>query len=68
MMLQERVAEAQRNGKMEMKDVSDKNKKGIKRKSGEDDDTEEASGVRKRLRGKLKGKPKKRFRKKHKKK
>lgn len=48
MILQERVAEAQRVAKMEMKDLGEK-KKG-KRKDGDDeDDTEQSSGMRKRL-------------------
>ncbi|XP_044730170.1 probable ATP-dependent RNA helicase DDX47 [Chrysoperla carnea] len=50
MILQERVAEAQRMAKMDMKDVGDK--KGKKRNvDGDEDDTEEATGVRKRLKG-----------------
>jgi len=48
MVLQERVAEAQRIAKMEMKDLTDK--KGKRKKGGgDDDDTEGAVGVRKRL-------------------
>ncbi|CAH1116065.1 unnamed protein product [Phaedon cochleariae] len=51
MALQERVAESQRIAKMEIKDLSDK--KGKRKKGGdEDDDTEGATGVRKRLKGK----------------
>ncbi|KAJ8931671.1 hypothetical protein NQ314_015387 [Rhamnusium bicolor] len=51
MVLQERVAEAQRIAKMEMKDLTDK--KGKRKKGGDDDDdTEGATGVRKRLKGK----------------
>lgn len=46
MILQERVVEAQRLAKMDMKDLGDKKKK---RKGDDDDDTEEATGVRKRL-------------------
>ncbi|XP_056643184.1 ATP-dependent RNA helicase DDX47 [Diorhabda carinulata] len=64
MVLQERVAEAQRIAKMEMKDLSEK-KNGKRKKGGggggDDDDTEEATGVRKRLKG---GKQKKTGRKK----
>ncbi|XP_072396070.1 ATP-dependent RNA helicase DDX47 [Diabrotica undecimpunctata] len=60
MVLQERVAEAQRIAKMEMKDLTDK-KGGKRKKGGDDDDTEEATGVRKRLKG---GKQKKTGRKK----
>ncbi|XP_045478280.1 probable ATP-dependent RNA helicase DDX47 [Harmonia axyridis] len=50
MALQERVAEAQRIAKMEIKDIDDKKGAG-KRKKGDadDDDTEDAVGVRKRL-------------------
>ncbi|XP_050514033.1 probable ATP-dependent RNA helicase DDX47 [Diabrotica virgifera virgifera] len=62
MVLQERVAEAQRIAKMEMKDLTDK-KGGKRKKGGDDDDTEEATGVRKRLKGKG-GKQKKTGRKK----
>lgn len=63
MVLQERVAEAQRVAKMEMKDLEG-GKKG-KRKGDDDDDTEEAAGFRKRIKpggkkGKFKGKNKKR--------
>ncbi|XP_043281839.1 probable ATP-dependent RNA helicase DDX47 [Venturia canescens] len=64
MLLQERVAEAQRMVKMEVKDIED-NKKSGKRKNrskegDEDDDTEQSSGVRKRVKGggKFKGKGK----------
>ncbi|XP_031352662.1 probable ATP-dependent RNA helicase DDX47 [Photinus pyralis] len=49
MVLQERVAEAQRVAKMEMKDIVDKKGKRKKGEDGDDDDTEGASGVRKRL-------------------
>lgn len=52
MVLQERVAEAQRIARMEMKDSTDKSGK-RKKKTDDDDDTEGASGVRKRLKGKL---------------
>nr|CAH7718283.1 unnamed protein product [Callosobruchus chinensis] len=60
MVLQERIAEAQRIAKMEMKDITDK--KGKRKKGsggGEDDDTEDAVGVRKRLKGKPGSKKKK---------
>lgn len=51
MVLQERVAEAQRIARMEMKDLTDKN--GKRKKRGDDeDDTEAATGVRKRLKRK----------------
>nr|XP_023027344.1 probable ATP-dependent RNA helicase DDX47 [Leptinotarsa decemlineata] len=51
MVLQERVAESQRLAKMEMKDLTDK--KGKRKKGGDDeDDTEGATGYRKRLKGK----------------
>ncbi|XP_012261933.2 probable ATP-dependent RNA helicase DDX47 [Athalia rosae] len=63
MVLQERVSEAQRIIKMEMKDIEDNKKsgKGKKRKGGGDDedDTEQSMGVRKRVKGKgFKGKKK----------
>ncbi|XP_046734782.1 probable ATP-dependent RNA helicase DDX47 [Diprion similis] len=64
MVLQERVSEAQRMVKMEMKDIDDNKKsgKGKKRKGGrddDDDDTEQSIGVRKRVKGKgFKGKRK----------
>ncbi|CAB3227286.1 unnamed protein product [Arctia plantaginis] len=53
MVLQERVAEAQRLTKIEMKELEDKkNTKGRKRGAEDsDDDTEEAAGVRRRLKG-----------------
>nr|CAD7588863.1 unnamed protein product [Timema genevievae] len=56
MILQERVAEAQRIAKTEMKDGSEKKQGHGKRKGGvlDDDDMEEAPGVRKRLKGKKK--------------
>ncbi|XP_015115093.1 probable ATP-dependent RNA helicase DDX47 [Diachasma alloeum] len=61
MLLQERVAEAQRIVKMEMKDMEDAKKSG-KRKKGQnaddEDDTEQSSGVRKRVKSKFKGKRK----------
>lgn len=52
MTMEERVAEARRIANMEMKDLGEK--KGKKRKGGlgdDDDDTENAVGVRKRLKG-----------------
>ncbi|CAH0715291.1 unnamed protein product, partial [Brenthis ino] len=55
MVLQERVAEAQRLTKIEMKELEDKKgAKGRKRGGGGDseDDTEEAAGVRRRIKGK----------------
>ncbi|XP_045772655.1 probable ATP-dependent RNA helicase DDX47 [Maniola jurtina] len=56
MVLQERVAEAQRLTKIEMKELEDKKgSKGKKRGAESDDDTEEAAGVRRRIKGK--GKP-----------
>ncbi|KPI95738.1 PREDICTED: probable ATP-dependent RNA helicase DDX47 [Papilio xuthus] len=52
MVLQERVAEAQRLTKIEMKELEDKkSQKGKKRGAESDDDTEEAAGVRRRMRG-----------------
>ncbi|CAK1580616.1 unnamed protein product [Parnassius mnemosyne] len=55
MVLQERVAEAQRLTKIEMKELEDKKSvKGKKRGAESDDDTEEAAGVRRRIRGKPK--------------
>ncbi|XP_053609406.1 ATP-dependent RNA helicase DDX47 [Plodia interpunctella] len=53
MVLQERVAEAQRLTNIEMKELSDKKStKGKKRGAESDDDTEEAAGVRRRIKGK----------------
>ncbi|XP_044759509.1 probable ATP-dependent RNA helicase DDX47 [Coccinella septempunctata] len=52
MVLQERVAEAQRMAKMEMKDIEEKKGTGKRKRGGaegDDDDTEGAVGVRKRL-------------------
>ncbi|XP_068633244.1 ATP-dependent RNA helicase DDX47 [Battus philenor] len=52
LVLQERVAEAQRLTKIEMKELEDKKSaKGKKRGADSDDDTEEAAGVRRRIRG-----------------
>ncbi|KAL6430925.1 hypothetical protein ACFW04_007012 [Cataglyphis niger] len=58
MLLQERVSEAQRIVKMDMKNIEE-NKKSGKRKHGgnnEDDDTEQSLGVRKRMKTKSKRK------------
>ncbi|VVC90869.1 probable ATP-dependent RNA helicase DDX47 [Leptidea sinapis] len=55
MLLQERVAEAQRLTKIEMKELEDKKGvRGKKRGADSDDDTEEAAGVRRRIKGKSK--------------
>ncbi|KAI5637320.1 DEAD/DEAH box helicase domain-containing protein [Phthorimaea operculella] len=64
MVLQERVAEAQRLTKIEMKELEDKkNTKGKKRGAADsDDDTEEAAGVRRRIKGKPKHNNKKKKR------
>lgn len=62
MLLQERVAEAQRIVKMELKDIEENKKSGKRKKQqgGDDeDDTEQSMGVRKRIKGKNKGKGKK---------
>ncbi|OWR53508.1 putative ATP-dependent RNA helicase DDX47 like protein [Danaus plexippus plexippus] len=57
MVLQERVAEAQRLTKIEMKELEDKKgSRGKKRGADSDDDTEEAVGVRRRIKGKNKNK------------
>lgn len=60
MLLQQRVAEAQRIAKMELKDLEEKKGSKGKRKrgDGEDDDMEASSGVRKRLKGKKQKGPK----------
>uniref|UniRef100_A0A672FKE9 RNA helicase n=1 Tax=Salarias fasciatus TaxID=181472 RepID=A0A672FKE9_SALFA len=50
MMLVERVSEAQRFARMEMKEQGEKRKR-PKRGDGDDDDTEQASGVRKKVKG-----------------
>uniref|UniRef100_A0A3P9B8N3 RNA helicase n=1 Tax=Maylandia zebra TaxID=106582 RepID=A0A3P9B8N3_9CICH len=50
MMLVERVSEAQRFAKIEMKEQGDKRKR-PKRGDGDDDDTEQATGVRKKVKG-----------------
>ncbi|XP_067011078.1 ATP-dependent RNA helicase DDX47 [Anabrus simplex] len=54
MSLQERVSEAQRVARMDLKDMEEKKHgKGKRRRDGgDDDDTEEAQGMRKRLKGK----------------
>lgn len=53
MQLVERVSEAQRFTKLEMKDAEDKKMAARKKRRGQDDDdTEEASGVRKKLKKK----------------
>lgn len=65
MALQERVAEAQRNSKMELKDLNEKHGKKGGRKRGPQDDTEQSVGLRKRLKGKTKShRSKKKFSKK----
>lgn len=57
LVLQERVAEAQRIAKVEMKDLEEKKGRGKrKRGDGEDDDMEDSRGVRQRLKGKKQGK------------
>ncbi|EZA53170.1 hypothetical protein DMN91_004665 [Ooceraea biroi] len=59
--LQERVSEAQRTARMEMKTIEESKKKSGKRKHGagdddDDDDTEQSMGVRRRLKTKNKRK------------
>ncbi|XP_018405000.1 PREDICTED: probable ATP-dependent RNA helicase DDX47 [Cyphomyrmex costatus] len=59
MLLQERVSEAQRIAKMDMKNIEDNRKSGKRKKRGgnnEDDDTEQSLGVRKRMKIKSKRK------------
>lgn len=59
MLLQERVSEAQRIVKMDMKNIEDNKKSGKRKKRGgdnEDDDTEQSIGVRKRMKVKSKRK------------
>ena len=52
MALQERVAEAQRTAKLDLKDIDDRKGMRKKRGGGDDyDDTEEFSGARKRMKG-----------------
>ncbi|KRT81189.1 helicase, partial [Oryctes borbonicus] len=58
MVLQERVAEAQRIAKLEMKDLGDKKKRKKGDNGDDDDDMETANGVRKRLKGGKKGRSK----------
>ena len=66
MVLQERVAEAQRLSKIQMKEMDDKKKGGKRKADGSDDedgklDTEESSGFKKRMQHKDKGKFGKKF-------
>lgn len=49
MALQERVGEAQRTARLELKDIEDKRGSKTKFKNFEDDDTEQFNGARKRL-------------------
>lgn len=49
MALQERVGEAQRTAKLELKDIEDKRGSKTRIKSFDDDDTEQFSGARKRI-------------------
>ncbi|XP_077268280.1 putative ATP-dependent RNA helicase DDX47 [Temnothorax americanus] len=58
MLLQERVSEAQRIVKMDMKNIEENKKSGKRRRGGgnEDDDTEQSIGVRKRMKVKTKRK------------
>jgi len=49
MILNERVLEAQRFAKMEMKEMEDKKRIGKRKHQGDNDDTEDSLGVRKRL-------------------
>ncbi|XP_071557987.1 ATP-dependent RNA helicase DDX47 [Temnothorax nylanderi] len=58
MLLQERVSEAQRIVKMDMKNIEENKKLGKRRRGGgnEDDDTEQSIGVRKRMKVKSKRK------------
>lgn len=58
--IEERVAEARRTAVLQMKDLTDNKKKGVKRKSGLDDDDDDiandmdsGANFRKRLKGKL---------------
>ncbi|XP_063226295.1 probable ATP-dependent RNA helicase DDX47 [Bacillus rossius redtenbacheri] len=62
MILQERVAEAQRSAKMEMKDRDEKKPNGKRKSSNADDndDMEDSQGVRKRLKGKKSGQKRRR--------
>ncbi|KAL6264899.1 hypothetical protein P5V15_004994 [Pogonomyrmex californicus] len=59
MLLQERVSEAQRIVKMDMKNIEENKKSGKRKRGGgdnEDDDTEQSIGVRKRMKVKSKRK------------
>lgn len=49
MALQERVGEAQRTAKLELKDIEDKGGSKTRIKNFDDDDTEQFSGARKRI-------------------
>lgn len=51
MALQERVGEAQRTARLELKDIEDKRGSKTRFKNFEDDDTEQFSGARKRMGG-----------------
>lgn len=51
MALQERVGEAQRTARLELKDIEDKRGSKTRYKNFEDDDTEQFSGARKRMGG-----------------
>ncbi|GBP87930.1 Probable ATP-dependent RNA helicase DDX47 [Eumeta japonica] len=52
MVLQERVGEAQRLTKIEMKELEDKRSVKTRKRGADSDDTEEAVGVRRRIKGK----------------
>jgi ATP-dependent RNA helicase DDX47/RRP3 len=49
MALQERVGEAQRTARLELKDIEDKRGSKTRIKNFEDDDTEQFNGARKRI-------------------
>lgn len=51
MALQERVGEAQRTARLELKDIEDRRGSKTRIKNFEDDDTESFSGARKRMGG-----------------
>jgi ATP-dependent RNA helicase DDX47/RRP3 len=53
MALQERVGEAQRTARLELKDIEDKRGSKTKFKNFGDDDTEQFNGARKRMGGKM---------------
>lgn len=55
MALQERVGEAQRTARLELKDIEDRRGSKTRIKNFEDDDTEQFSGARKRMGGKSAG-------------